>query len=71
MHPASSTVLVLRMPHRIWKETKQLPGTAESDNMLGCCFVSFDFLWAILSTSTVVDMMLDVPKIKATFRDKF
>ena len=29
---ASYTVLVLRMAHRIWKETKQEPG-----NMLGCC----------------------------------
>ena len=47
------TVLVLRMSHRKWKETKQLPGTAESGNMLGCCLVSFHFLWAILSTSTV------------------
>ena len=42
------TVLVLRMVHRIWKETKQQPG-----NMLGCCLVSFHFLFAILSTSTV------------------
>ena len=47
------TVLVLRMAHRIWKETKQHPGTAGPDNMLGCCLVSFHFLCAILSTSTV------------------
>ena len=48
-----STVLVLRMAHRKWKETKQPPGTAEPGNMLGCCINSFHFLWAILSTSTV------------------
>ena len=35
------------------KETKQEPGTAGPGNMLGCCFISFPFLWAILSTSTV------------------
>ena len=47
-------MLVLRMSNRIsWKETKQEPGTAEPDNMLGCCLVSLRFLWAILSTSTV------------------
>ena len=48
-----TTVLVLRMAHRIWKETKQQPGTAVPGNMLGCCLISFHFLWAILSTSTV------------------
>ena len=48
-----STVLVLRMAHRKWKETKQEPGTAGPGNMLRCCLISFHFLWAILSTSTV------------------
>ena len=48
------TVLVLRMAHRIWKETKQQPGTAGPGNMPGCCLVSSHFLWAVLSTSTVV-----------------
>ena len=48
-----STVLVLRMAHRIWKETKQEPATAGPGNMLGCCLIPFHFLWAILSTSTV------------------
>ena len=47
------TVLVLRMAHRIWKETKQPPVTPGPGNMLGCCLNSFHFLWAILSTSTV------------------
>ena len=47
------TVLVLRMANRIWKEAKQQPGTAWPGNRLGSCLVSFQFLWAILSTSTV------------------
>ena len=44
---------MLRIAHRIWKETKQEPGTAGPGNMLGSCLISFHFLWAILSTSTV------------------
>ena len=36
-----------RMAHRKWKEAKQLPGTAGPGNMLGCCLISFHFLWAI------------------------
>ena len=35
------------MAHRKWKEIKQQPGTAGSGNMLGCCLLSFHFLWAI------------------------
>ena len=35
------------MTQRKWKEAKQLPGTAGPCNMLGCCFISFHFLWAI------------------------
>ena len=54
MFPGAYTVLVLKMAHRIWKKTKQEPGTAGPGNMLGCCLVSFRFLSAILSTSTVV-----------------
>ena len=50
---STDTVLVLRMAHRIWKETKQEPGTAGPGNMLGCCLNYFNFLCAILSTSTV------------------
>ena len=42
------------MAHRIWIETKQHPGTAGPGNMLGCCLLSFHFLFAILSTSTVL-----------------
>ena len=47
------TVIVLRIAHSIWKETMQEPGTAGPGIMLGCCLVSFHFLWAILSTSNV------------------
>ena len=49
----TTTVLVLRMAHRKWEKTKQQPGTAGPGNMLGCCLISFHFLWVILSTSTV------------------
>ena len=35
------------MAHRIWKEAKQLPGTAGPGNMLGCSLIFFPFLWAI------------------------
>ena len=35
------------MAHRKWYENKQPPGTAGPGNMLGCCLVSFYFLWAI------------------------
>ena len=48
------TVLVIRMAQRKWKDSKQQPGTAGPGNMLGCCLIYFHFLWAILSTSTVV-----------------
>ena len=39
-----TTVLVLRMASRIWKETKQEPGTAVPGNMIGCCLISLHFL---------------------------
>ena len=42
------------------KDTKQQPGTAGPGNMLGCCLISFHFLWTILSTSTVfVQFLVD------------
>ena len=46
------------MANRKWKESKQQPGTAGSGNMLGCCFISFHFLWVILSTGTVLTYQL-------------
>ena len=61
-------MLVLRMAHRIWKETKQHPGTASPDNMLGCCLVSFHFLYVILSTNTVVMGVIKwIPDVMARF----
>ena len=33
--------------HRKWKQIQQQPGTAGPGNMLGCCLLSFHFLWAI------------------------
>ena len=50
-----STVLVLRMAHRILKETKQHPGTDGLGNILGCCLVSLRFLRYIHSIHSVVD----------------
>ena len=55
------TVLVLRMAHKIWKETKQQPVTAGPGNMLGCCLVCFNFLWGKLSTRTVQSLENDRP----------
>ena len=42
------------LPHRKWKVTKPQPGTAGPGNMLGCCLISFHFLWGKLSTCTVL-----------------
>ena len=47
------TVLVLRMTHRKWRETKQQPSMLPGPAVTGCCLVYFHFLWVILSTSTV------------------
>ena len=47
-----TTVLVLRMAHRKWKETKQLPSMLPGPAVPGCCLVCFHIMWAILSTST-------------------
>ena len=48
------TVLVLRMAHGKWKETKQQPSMLPGPAVTGCCLVYFHILWAILSTSTVL-----------------
>ena len=47
-------MLVLRMVHRKWKETKQQPSMLPGPAVPGCCLVSFHILWAILSMSTVI-----------------
>ena len=46
-------VLVLRMAHRKWRETKQQPSLLPGLAVFWCCLVSIHFLLAILSTSTV------------------
>ena len=46
-------MLVLRMSHRKWKETKQQPSMLLGAAVPGCCLVSFHILWVILSTSTI------------------
>ena len=48
-----STACGHRIAHRKWKESKLQPGTAGPGNMLGCCLVSFHFLWAILCPQAV------------------
>ena len=47
------TVLVLRMVHRKWKETRQLPSMLPGSAVHGCSLVSFHFLWAILCPQAV------------------
>ena len=55
----TSTVLVLSMAHRKWKEFKQQPSMFPGSDVPGCCLVSFHFLWAILCTSTVLPLNKD------------
>ena len=45
------------MAHRKWKEAKLQPGTAGPGNRLGCCLVSFHFLWAIQCPQAVVHIL--------------
>ena len=35
------------MAHRKWRETKQLSSVLPGPAVLGCCLISFRFLWAI------------------------
>ena len=44
-YPFTCTLCGHRIAHRKLKETKQEPGTAGPGNMLGCCLVSFYFLF--------------------------
>ena len=60
-----STVRVDSLAHRKWKETKQQPRTAGPGNMLGCCLISFHFLWGKLSTLTVhVHVIISCRKVQ-------
>ena len=47
------TVIVTRMSHWKWRETKQQPSRARSGHQISCCLVSLHFLCDILATSTV------------------
>ena len=57
-------VLVLRMAHRKWRETKQQPSLLPGLAVLGCCLVSIHFLLAILSTSTVQSWPKKCPRLR-------
>ena len=61
-----TTVLVLRMAHRQLKEIKQQPSMLLVLALPGSCLVSFHFLWAILSTSTVYPLSTVSPHIAIT-----
>ena len=47
------TLLYKYSARRQFGPTKQPPGTAGPGNMLGCCLVSFHFVWGKLSMRTV------------------
>ena len=49
------------MAHRKWKETKQQPGTAGPGNILGCCLISFHFMWAIHPIRPVIFKQNTIP----------
>ena len=44
-----------------WKEIKQQPNILPGPTVPCSCLVSFHFLWAILSTSTVYQIFLWIP----------
>ena len=48
------TVLMCRMLHRKWRQTKHKPGRAKSCHQLSYWLLSLHFLWGILCTSMVV-----------------
>ena len=48
-----STVLVLRVPHRKWRESNHQLSFWPSCSLLGCSFVSLHFLLGTLLTSPV------------------
>ena len=50
---SSCTAYGHRIAHRKWKDTKLQPGTAGPGKRLGCCLVSFHFLWTILCPQAV------------------
>ena len=56
---SQSTVIVARMSHWKWRETKQQPSRARSGHQISCCLVSLHFLCDILATITVHDWWYD------------
>ena len=56
------------MTHRIWKETKQEPGTAGPGNMPGCCLVSLHFLCYMVAALYIVQWFKE--KAKTNFESK-
>ena len=47
------TVILARMSHWKWRETKQQPSRARSGHQISCCSVSLHFLCDILAMITV------------------
>ena len=50
------TVIVARMSHWKWSETKQEPSRARSGHQISCCLVSLHFLCDILALITVYEV---------------
>ena len=59
LHSLLCTEWMEWMLHRKQKETKQQPGTAGPDNILGCCLVSLRFLCDIHSVRSYTS---DIPR---------
>ena len=59
-----------RIAHRKWKETKLQPGTARPGNRIGCCLVSFHFLWGKLCLRRYISISR-LPKSRLTRREDF
>ena len=49
----TTTVIVARMSHWKWRETKLQPSRARSGHHISCCLVSLHFLCDILAMITV------------------
>ena len=50
------TVIVARMSHWKWRETKQQSSRARSGHQISCCLLSLHFLCDILATITVLNL---------------
>ena len=56
------TVIVARMSHWKWRESKQQPSRARSGHQISCCLVSLHLLCDILSTITVIITSIAINK---------